>query len=124
MDPFLTYSTNRELREKVWRTYYNRGDNGDNFDNNDIIKRILTLRDERVELLGYENYAQWRLEDRMAKNPENAMDLMMKVWPAAIARVEEDTPLFQDLNLQNFRNIIFNETKIKKISITHFELLI
>ena len=55
MDPFLTYSTNRELREKVWRTYYNRGDNGDNFDNNDIIKRILTLRDERVELLGYEN---------------------------------------------------------------------
>ncbi|WP_272969884.1 M3 family metallopeptidase [Alteromonas australica] len=90
MDPFLTYSTNRELREKVWRTYYNRGDNGDNFDNNDIIKRILTLRDERVELLGYENYAQWRLEDRMAKNPENAMDLMMKVWPAAIARVEEE----------------------------------
>ncbi len=90
MDPFLTYSTNRELREKVWRTYYNRGDNADEFDNNDIIKRILTLRDERVELLGYENYAQWRLEDRMAKNPENAMDLMMKVWPAAIARVEEE----------------------------------
>lgn len=90
MDPFLTYSTNRELREKVWRTYYNRGDNGDTFDNNDIIKRILTLRDERVELLGYENYAQWRLEDRMAKSPENAMDLMMKVWPAAIARVEEE----------------------------------
>lgn len=90
MDPFLTYSTNRELREKVWRTYYNRGDNGDTFDNNDIIKRILTLRDERVALLGYDNYAQWRLEDRMAKNPENTMDLMMKVWPAAIARVEEE----------------------------------
>ena len=84
MDPFLTYSTNRELREKVWRTYYNRGDNGDNFDNNDIIKRILTLRDERVELLGYENYAQWRLEDRMAKNPENAMDLMMKVMTISL----------------------------------------
>jgi peptidyl-dipeptidase Dcp len=90
MDPFLTYSTNRELREQVWRTYYNRGDNADDFDNNKIIKRILTLRDERVELLGYENYAQWRLEDRMAKNPENAMELMMKVWPAAIARVEEE----------------------------------
>lgn len=90
MDPFLTYSTNRELREQVWRTYYNRGDNGDAEDNNAIIKQILELRDERVELLGYENYAQWRLEDRMAKNPENAMDLMMKVWPAAIARVEEE----------------------------------
>ena len=90
MDPFLTYSTNRELREKVWNTYYNRGDNGDANDNNDIIKQILTLRDERVELQGYDNYAQWRLEDRMAKNPDNAMDLMMKVWPAAIARVEEE----------------------------------
>ncbi|MEW9797303.1 M3 family metallopeptidase [Alteromonas sp. CYL-A6] len=90
MDPFLTYSTNRELREKVWRTYYNRGDNGDEFDNNDIIKQILKLRDERVALLGYDNYAEWRLEDRMAKNPDNAMDLMMKVWPAAIARVEQE----------------------------------
>lgn len=90
MDPFLTYSTNRELREKVWNTYYSRGDNGDEYDNNEIIKRILTLRNERVKLLGYDNYAQWRLEDRMAKTPENAMDLMMKVWPAAIARVEQE----------------------------------
>lgn len=90
MDPFLTYSTQRDLREKVWRTYYDRGDNGDEFDNNDIIKQILTLRHERVQLLGYNNYAQWRLEDRMAKNPENAMALMMKVWPAALARVKEE----------------------------------
>lgn len=90
MDPFLTYSTHRDLRETVWRTYYDRGDNGDEFDNNEIIKQILTLRHERVQLLGYDNYAQWRLEDRMAKNPENAMALMMKVWPAALARVEEE----------------------------------
>ncbi|AXR05152.1 M3 family metallopeptidase [Salinimonas sediminis] len=90
MDPFLTYSTNRALREQVWRTYYNRGDNGDAQDNNAIIKQILTLRDERVALMGYDNYAQWRLEDRMAKSPDNAMDLMLKVWPAAIARVEEE----------------------------------
>ncbi|MFC4700998.1 M3 family metallopeptidase [Glaciecola siphonariae] len=90
MDPFLTYSTDRALREKVWTTYYNRGDNGDEYDNNELIKQILTLRHERVKLLGYDNYAQWRLEDRMAKNPENAMDLMERVWPAAIARVEEE----------------------------------
>lgn len=90
MDPFLTYSTERDLREKVWRTYYSRGDNGDEHDNNEIITEILKLRDERVELLGYDNYAQWRLEDRMAKNPENAMELMLAVWPAAIARVEEE----------------------------------
>lgn len=90
MDPFLTYSDERELREKVWRNYYSRGDNDDEFDNNEVIKKILKLRDERVELLGYDNFAQWRLQNRMAKNPENAMNLMKAVWPAAIARVEEE----------------------------------
>ncbi|MCB7480572.1 M3 family metallopeptidase [Christiangramia sediminis] len=97
MDPFLTYSTERELREKVWNNYYSRGDNADEYDNNEIIKKILKLRDERVELLGYENYAQWRLQNRMAKNPENAMDLMMKVWPAALARVKEEVSDMQKL---------------------------
>jgi peptidyl-dipeptidase Dcp len=90
MDPFLTYSDERQLREKVWTTYYNRANNGDEFDNNELIIKILTLRDERVALLGYDNYSQWRLEDRMAKNPKNAMNLMTKVWPAAIARVKEE----------------------------------
>jgi peptidyl-dipeptidase Dcp len=90
MDPFLTYSTNRALREVVWKNYYSRGDNGDEFDNNEIIAEILRLRKERVGLLGHENYAQWRLQDRMAKNPENAMALMEAVWPAAIARVDEE----------------------------------
>ena len=97
MDPFLTYSTERELREKVWRNYYSRGDNNDEFDNNEIISKILKLRDERVELLGYDNYAQWRLQNRMAKNPENAMALMMKVWPAALARVEEEVADMQKI---------------------------
>jgi peptidyl-dipeptidase Dcp len=90
MDPFLTYSTNRKLREKVWRTYYDRGDNGDEYDNNAVIAEILKLRDERVGLLGYDNYAAWRLEDRMAKSPERAMELMTAVWPAAVARVKEE----------------------------------
>ncbi|MFC7047814.1 M3 family metallopeptidase [Emcibacter nanhaiensis] len=97
MDPFLTFSDERDLREKIWRTYYNRGDNGDENDNNAIIAEILNLRDERVGLLGYDNYAQWRLEDRMAKTPERAMDLMMKVWPAAIARVHEEVADMQDV---------------------------
>lgn len=90
MDPFLTYSTNRELRKQVWTNYYSRGDNGDEFDNNTLIADILKLRRERVELLGYKNYAEWRLQDRMAKTPENAMGLMEAVWPAAIARVKEE----------------------------------
>ena len=90
MDPFLTYSTERALREKVWRTFYDRGDNGDAFDNNAIIAEILKLRDERVGLLGYETYAAWRLEDRMAKTPEQAIALMEAVWPAAVARAKEE----------------------------------
>ncbi len=90
MDPFLTYSTNRALRQKVWEMYYNRGDNGGEYDNNAIIADILRLRDERVKLLGYKNYASWRLQNRMAKTPENALNLMEAVWPAAIARVKEE----------------------------------
>ena len=90
MDPFLTYSTERTLRKQVWTNYYSRGDNGDEYDNNQIIADILKLRRERVELLGYKNYAEWRLQDRMAKTPENAIELMEAVWPAAIARVAEE----------------------------------
>jgi peptidyl-dipeptidase Dcp len=90
MDPFLTYSDERALREQVWRTYYNRGDNGDENDNNAIIAEILKLRDERVALLGYDNYAEWRLEDRMAKMPESALELLRAVLPAALARVDEE----------------------------------
>lgn len=90
MSPFLTYSTERTLREKVWNNYYSRGDNGDEYDNNENIAKILNLRKERVALLGYDNYADWRLQNRMAKTPENAMQLMNAVWPAAIARVQEE----------------------------------
>lgn len=97
MDPFLTFSTERDLREKVWRTYYSRGDNGDDHDNNAIIAEILALRDERVELLGYDNFAEWRLADRMAQTPKRAIDLMEAVWPAAIARVEEEVADMQKL---------------------------
>ncbi|EZH71741.1 peptidase M3 [Aquimarina atlantica] len=90
MDPFLTYSDERAIREKVWKNYYSRGDNGDDKDNNENIAKILKLRKERVGLLGHDNYADWRLQNRMAKNPDNAMKLMNAVWPAAIARVKEE----------------------------------
>ncbi|MUU77524.1 M3 family metallopeptidase [Winogradskyella endarachnes] len=97
MDPFLTYSTERELRKQVWENYYSRGDNGDEYDNNNIIAKILKLRKERVGLMGYKNYAEWRLQDRMAKTPENAMDLMLKVWPAATERVKEEVADMQTI---------------------------
>jgi peptidyl-dipeptidase Dcp len=90
MDPFLTFSDERELREQVWNNYYSRGDNGDEFDNNELITEILELRNERVQLLGYDNYAQWRLENRMAGTPERAMELMEGVWSAAVGRIGEE----------------------------------
>ena len=105
MDPFLTYSTERELRKQVWTNYYSRGDNGDEYDNNQIIAQILKLRKERVGLMGYNNYAEWRLQDRMAKTPENAMNLMMAVWPAAIARVQEEVVDMQAIANENKDNI-------------------
>jgi peptidyl-dipeptidase Dcp len=97
MDPFLTFAQDRGLREQVWRTYYARGDNGDEHDNNALIAEILQLRNERVKLLGYANYATWRLEDRMAKTPERALGLMEAVWPAALARVAEEVRDMQSI---------------------------
>ncbi|MDO6803261.1 M3 family metallopeptidase [Wenyingzhuangia sp. 1_MG-2023] len=105
MDPFLTYSTNRVLRKKVWENYYSRGDNGDAYDNNDIVAQILKLRKQRVALLGHQNYAEWRLQNRMAKTPENALKLMEAVWPAAIARVSEEVKDMQSLALATGENI-------------------
>ncbi|MFA5264470.1 MAG: M3 family metallopeptidase [Opitutaceae bacterium] len=90
MEPFLTYSIRRDLREKVWRTYYSRGDNGDAKDNKNIIAEILKLRAKRAKILGYPTHAHWRLEDQMAKTPERAMALMEAVWKPAVARVHEE----------------------------------
>lgn len=97
MDPFLTYSTERGLREKVWRTFYSRGDNSDEFDNKALITEILKLRAERTKLQGYPSFAHRALEKQVAKTPDAAMDLMMKVWPAAIARVKEEVADMQAL---------------------------
>lgn len=90
VQPFLQNSTRRDLREQVWRAFVNRGDNGDANDTNAIIERILALRAERARLLGFETHAHWRMADTMAHDPDNAMDLMMRVWPGAVARVHQE----------------------------------
>jgi len=97
MEPFLTYSDRRDLREKVWRTYYARGNHGDAKDNNATISEILKLRAERAKLLGFESHAHWRLEDTMAKTPDRAMGLMEAVWKPAVARVREEVADMQTL---------------------------
>jgi peptidyl-dipeptidase Dcp len=88
--PFLENSPRRDLREKVWRAFIMRGDNGDANDTNATIAEILKLRQQRAELLGFKTHANYRMADTMAKEPQRAMDLMMQVWPAAVARVKEE----------------------------------
>jgi peptidyl-dipeptidase Dcp len=90
VEPFLAYSDRRDLREKAWRTFVSRGDDGDAKDNNAIVTEILALRAERAKLLGYETHAHWRLENAMAKTPERAMALLEAVWTPAVARVREE----------------------------------
>jgi peptidyl-dipeptidase Dcp len=97
MEPFLTFSGRRDLREAGWRMWTLRGDNGDLHDNNAICTEILQLRARRAKLLGYETHAHWRLEDSMARTPGTAMALMLKVWPAAVARARAEAAELQAL---------------------------
>jgi len=88
--PFLTHSQRRDLREKVWRTFVDRGDGGGKTDTNAIAAQILKLRAERAKLLGYPTHAHYRLDDTMAKTPERVMELLEAVWSPAKARAREE----------------------------------
>lgn len=90
VDPVLTFGSNRAFRQKLWQAFVNRGDNGNANDTNATIARIVKLRADRARLLGYQSHAHWRMQDTMAKTPQRAMDLMMRVWPAAVKRVDEE----------------------------------
>ena len=90
VDPFLTFSDNRALREKVWKAFKSRGDNNDANDTKEIIARIVKLRAGRAKLLGYATHAHWRMEDTMAADPARAEELMRRVWAPAVARVREE----------------------------------
>ena len=90
VDPFLTFSSRRDLRERVWKKFKSRGDNGDQNDTKTTIARIVKLRADRARLLGFASHAHWRMSDTMAKEPKAAQALMMQVWPAAVSRVREE----------------------------------
>jgi peptidyl-dipeptidase Dcp len=90
VDPFLTFSTRRDLREQVWKKFKSRGDAGNANDTKASVARIVKLRAERAALLGYASHAHWRMSDTMASDPKAAEELMMRVWPAAVARVKEE----------------------------------
>ena len=97
VEPFLSYADHRALREQVWRRFISRGDHPGPRDNKPLITEILRLRAERAKLLGYPTHAHWRLENSMARTPERALELMEKVWPAALARVREEVADMQRL---------------------------
>jgi peptidyl-dipeptidase Dcp len=96
-EPFLTFSSRRDLREKVFKMWVRRGEMDDAHNNTPTIAAVLKLRAEKAKLLGFATYAHWALDDNMAKTPDNAMNLMMKVWKAAVGRVHEDVAAMQKI---------------------------
>lgn len=88
--PFLQYADNRALREKIFKGYINRGNNGNDADNNKVVRDLITKRLEKAKLMGYEDYASFVLEDRMAKTSKNVYDLLDEVWTPALAKAKEE----------------------------------
>ena len=84
MYPFLTYSTRRDLREKLYKGYITRGDNNDELDNKKIISKMAALRVKKANLLGYSTHAHFVLEEQMAKTPDNVFELLNKLWTPAL----------------------------------------
>ena len=89
-NPVLQYCHNRELREKVYNAYYNRGNAGNEYDNKEISRKIVTLRLQKANLMGYKNYAEMALKDRMAKTPEAVYNLLDQVWTPAVKKAKEE----------------------------------
>ena len=88
--PFLQYADNRELRKKIWNAYQRRGDNGDKYDNRSNVVQLVNLRMEKAKLLGYKSHADYILEERMAKTPENVYKLLDQIWKPALKKAKEE----------------------------------
>ena len=89
-EPFLKYCDRRDLRKEMYLAYTHRGDNGNEHDNKALIKKILELRLRKARLFGYETFAEYQLEDKMAKTPEAAYNLLMTIWEPAVQRAREE----------------------------------
>ncbi|KQZ49329.1 peptidase M3 [Rhizobium sp. Root149] len=97
IEPFLTFSSRRDLREKAFHAWVKRGENGGERDNVAIVRQVLALRLEKAKLLGYENFAAYKLDDTMAKTPANVNNLLMKVWAKARSKASEEEASLQGL---------------------------
>ncbi|MDR6103556.1 peptidyl-dipeptidase Dcp [Agrobacterium larrymoorei] len=90
IEPFLTFSERRDLREQAFKAWVARGENGGETDNREIVKKTLALREEKAKLLGYDNFAAYKLDDTMAKTPDAVNGLLTQVWEKAVARAGEE----------------------------------
>ncbi len=96
-EPFLKYADNRELRKQMYLAYTHRGDNNNTNDNKAVIKKILDLRLQKAKLFGYNNFAEYQLEDKMAKTPQAAYDMLIEIWKPALAKAKEERADLQKL---------------------------
>ncbi len=95
--PFLSYADNRDLREEMKKTYINRNNNDNEFDNKDIIREIINLRIERANLLGYDTHAHFVLEENMAGNPGRVNEFLDELWAAALPVSKQEAYDLQSL---------------------------
>lgn len=93
--PFIQYSEMREYREKLYKGYIMRGDNNNEFDNKEILSKIVALRLKKANLLGYKTHAHYVLEENMAKVPENVYELLQKLWKPALDMAKKEAYEFQ-----------------------------
>lgn len=95
--PFLQYAENRDLREKLYKAMYMRGNNENEYDNKEIIQKILKLRTRRANIMGYDTHADFALSDRMAKTPANVYDLLNQLWTPALEMAKNEAAEMQKM---------------------------
>jgi len=97
MIPFLQYAENRALREKIYRGYFMRGNNGNANDNNAIVAKMVKLRLQKAQLLGFKSYADYIIDENMAKTPGNVYDFLMKLWGPALPMAKKEVVEMQKI---------------------------
>lgn len=104
MYPFLTYSEKRELRENLYKSYILRGDNDNDFDNKEIIKKMVALRKEKANLMGFETHADYVLDNTMAKTTLNVNKLLDTVWNPGIEKAKGEVEAMQEIIIEEGGN--------------------
>lgn len=120
--PFLQYAKNRSLREKIYKAYFMRGDNGNEYDNNETVRQIANLRAVKAKLLGYNNFADYVIAENMAKTTEKVNSFLLELWNPALNRAKKELEQMQaiansegaDFNLESWDWWFYAE-KLRKV---------